>query len=74
MENRRTKERGEQMKLKDIRNNLASLIKDLLRDHESMEKSSDIAYDVGQITAYCYVLNKKKLSNMICDKFHTYIK
>tara|TARA_Y100000034_G_C6577352_1_gene250409 strand:+ start:87 stop:428 length:342 start_codon:yes stop_codon:yes gene_type:complete len=58
----------------ELRKNLASLIKDLLRDHESMEKSSDIAYDVGQITAYCHVLKKKKLSNMICEKFYQYTK
>ena len=54
---------------KEIRQLLADVLKDLRRDYEEMEDYANITYDVGYMNSLCYILGKKKLSEMISAQF-----
>jgi len=50
---------------------LAQHIRDLKRDCQQME-DKDVAYDLGYAMASCNILGRKKLSDLILNKFEQY--
>ena len=55
--------------IEELRELLASTLKDLRKDYKLMEDYSNITYDVGYMRAICYILGKSKLGDMISAKF-----
>ena len=50
---------------------LAQHITDLKRDHKSME-DKDVAYDLGYAMALCNSLGRKKLTDLVLNRFESH--
>ena len=48
--------------IEEQENQLVSIVEDLKRDADSMDDTREIAFDVGYISALCYVLGKHELA------------
>jgi|3_EtaG_2_1085321.scaffolds.fasta_scaffold29400_1 hypothetical protein len=55
--------------IKEIRNLIVSIYKDLKKDYECIENYSNITYDVGMLVAYCRSIGKKELADKMYNKF-----
>jgi len=53
----------------ELEKQLESTVEDLKRDADSMDDTREIAFDVGYISALCYVLGKKEIAEEIQDKY-----
>ena len=55
--------------IKQLRQLLATTLKDLRNDFELIENYSNVTYDVGYLRCLCDILGKGKLGVMISAKF-----
>ncbi len=53
----------------ELEKQLESTVESLKEDADSMDDTREIAFDVGYISALCYVLGKKEIAEEMQDKY-----
>ena len=57
-----------ELNFKPIEQTLARTIWDLKRDCDAIE-DRDVAYDLGYIMSACHILGRKRLSDLVLNRF-----
>ena len=53
----------------ELEKQLESTVESLKEDADSIDDTREIAFDVGYISALCYVLGKKEIAEEMQDKY-----